>query len=413
VKTAIALFLAIAVAAPAAGAPSARETPRTLDDFLRLARAGNPSRQAADARAVAARERIGVARGYPDPALLYGYYVAPGALQGRQEIRVMQPIPFFGKRGQRGDVAESAAEMERHTSRAVALDIDAAVKMTFYDYVRRHETARVLEDEAHLLGQMRDVIQTRYAAERAEQQDVLKVTLAISQLDDQITLNDRELAVAQARLNELIGRDASAPLEPPAWSVPGLVLEADTALVDSALARRPEMASARAGVEMADRSRSLAGKEYWPNLLVGFMYEFGADRDDMWEVMAGIDIPIWIGKRNAQAREAEAMQTGATHTLRAETLRTRREVREAWERVRAGEERRVRFETVILPQAEQTFQSSEAGYRAGRVDFIDYLDSERVLLATRREYYDVIADLGAHLALLERAIAADVTTDAR
>jgi outer membrane protein TolC len=195
--------------------------------------------------------------------------------------------------------------------------------------------------------------------------------------------------------------------------VPVVVLEADTALVDSALARRPEMASARAGVEMADRSRSLAGKEYWPNLLVGFMYEFGADRDDMWEVIAGIDIPIWIGKRNAQAREAEAMQTGATHTLRAETLRTRREVREAWERVRAGEERRVRFETVILPQAEQTFQSSEAGYRAGRVDFIDYLDSERVLLATRREYYDVIADLGAHLALLERAIAADVTTDAR
>src|SRR5262249_51793162 len=39
------------------------------------------------------------------------------------------------------------------------------------------------------------------------------------------------------------------------------------------------------------------------------------------------------------------------------------------------------------------------------VQFLDYLDSERTLLETRREYASVIADLGMEMAGLERATA--------
>jgi outer membrane protein TolC len=99
------------------------------------------------------------------------------------------------------------------------------------------------------------------------------------------------------------------------------------------------------------------------------------------------------------------MKTAAAHQLRARELRARRDVEEALARVRAADERRRRFEDVILPQAEQTYASSEAGYRAGRVDFLDYLDSERMLLSMRKEYYEVVADLGMQIAALERAVA--------
>ncbi|HEX5132167.1 MAG TPA: TolC family protein [Candidatus Krumholzibacteria bacterium] len=395
----------VTTAAPEAG-------PATLVEYLELARGANPSLQASRFRAQAARERIGEARGFPDPSVLYGYWVAPDAMQGRQEIVLMQQFPFFGKRGLRGDVAASAADVEASGSVAVALDVDAAVKMSFYDYVRLYETERVLVEEAGLLARMRDAIQVRYAAERAQQQDVLKVTLAISQLDDQLTVSRRELAVLRARLNELIGRDASAPLPPPQWTVPEVEDLTAEALVDTALARRPEMAAARAEVEMAERMHRLAKKEYIPDFMLGAMYEFGADQEDTWELMAGINLPLWLGKRKAGVRAADAMRTSAGHRLRAEELRARRDVSEAVERVRAAEERRARFETVIVPQAEQTFQSSEAGYRSSRVDFLDYLDSERTLLSIRREYYAVIADLGVQIAALERAVAATAASDA-
>jgi outer membrane protein TolC len=399
------LFALLWPAAASADDPAADAAP--LSYFLDQARSANPSLRVAGAQARAATERIGMARGYPDPMVLYSYAVAPEMMRGRQKLTLMQGIPFFGKRGLRGDVAASAARASAHSAEATALDIDAAVKMTFYDYVRLHEIERVLDEETLLLQRMRSAIQTRYAGELAEQQDVLKVTLAISQLDDQSTLNRRELAAVRARMNELLGRDAAAPLPSPKWDTPAADAVLAGAMADTAVARRPEVAAAQAEIAMAERSLRLAKREFYPDFALGVMYEFGgnAGEDGMWELMAGINLPIWIGKRRAAVREAEAMQFGAEQRLSAEQLRVRREVQESVERVRAAEERRVRFETVILPQARQTFESSEAGYRAARVDFLDYLDSERTLLSIRREYYEVIADLGIQLAALERALA--------
>jgi cobalt-zinc-cadmium efflux system outer membrane protein len=401
----LALFALLWPAAASADDPAADAAP--LSYFLDQARSANPSLRVAGAQARAATERIGMARGYPDPMVLYSYAVAPDMMRGRQKLTLMQGIPFFGKRGLRGDVAASAAQASAHSAEATALDIDAAVKMTFYDYVRLHEIERVLDEETLLLQRMRSAIQTRYAGELAEQQDVLKVTLAISQLDDQSTLNRRELAAVRARMNELLGRDAAAPLPSPKWDTPAADVVLAGAMADTAVARRPEVAAAQAEIAMAERSLRLAKREFYPDFALGVMYEFGgnAGEDGMWELMAGINLPIWIGKRRAAVREAEAMQFGAEQRLSAEQLRVRREVQESVERVRAAEERRVRFETVILPQARQTFESSEAGYRAARVDFLDYLDSERTLLSIRREYYEVIADLGIQLAALERALA--------
>jgi outer membrane protein TolC len=165
------------------------------------------------------------------------------------------------------------------------------------------------------------------------------------------------------------------------------------------------VAAAREQIARADAARRLAGKEYIPDFMLGVDYEFGAGYQGWWELMAGFNLPIWLGKRGAMVREAEAMQKSAQYELTATTLRSDREVREATERARAARERYDRFKTAIIPQAEAAFSSSEAGYRSGRVQFLDYLDSERTLLETRREYANVIADLGIEMAGLERATA--------
>jgi outer membrane protein TolC len=264
----------------------------------------------------------------------------------------------------------------------------------------------VLVHERALLHDMRDVARVREAAGTAPQQDALKLELAIAEVEDELTMVEHEEDRTRARLNELLGRNAHAPLPYPSWSIPSVDRAEAPALADTALARRPEVASATREVEAADLSRRLAKREYIPDLMVGAKWEFGTDKDDAWELMVGIDLPLWLGKRGAMVREAEAMQTAARFRLRADSLRIHREVEDAVHGLRSARERLVRFEERILPRAEQAFRSSEASYRAGRVEFIDYLDSQRMLLAMRREYFAVVAELGAEAAALERAIAA-------
>jgi outer membrane protein TolC len=410
------LLFFITIASLATG-PLARANgpslPKTLEEYLALARANNPAVASAAAQARAARERVGVAKGFPDPSLLYGYYLTAPTIEhgesmdGRSELILMQPFPFPGKRGLRGDLASHDADVGARAYDAAALDLDYDVKRAFYDFVRVVEVESVLVSEHDLLHDMQDVTRVREAAGTAPQQDVLKLDLAIAELEDEMTMIEHEEDRTRARLNELLGRDAHAPLPSPTWRIPDTTRAEAAALADSAFARRPELSAAASALQAAETSRRLAKREYIPDFVLGVKWEFGGVMDDdAWELMAGIDLPIWLGKRRAAVREAEAMGEAARYQLRADSLRVHREVEDALHGVRAAHERLVRFETRILPRAEQTFRSSEAGYRAGRVEFIDYLDSQRMWLAMRREYFGVIAELGIETAALERAIAA-------
>ncbi|MCI0452006.1 MAG: TolC family protein [Candidatus Latescibacteria bacterium] len=385
--------------------------PSTIEDYLTIARANNAGVASSSALARAARERVGVATGFPDPSLLYGYYLTAPAFEhqesmdGRSELFLMQPVPFPGKRGLRGDVAAREADAGARAHDAVVLDLDYQVKRAFYQFVRVVEVESVLVQERALLRDMQDVTRVRESAGTAPQQDVLKLDLAIAELEDELTMVEHEDDRTRALLNELLGRDAHAPLPPPSWRPPDTALSEVGTLADSALVRRPEMRAAANQLAAAESSRRLAKREYWPDFVLGMKWEFGADMDDAWELMAGIDLPIWLGKRRAMVRAAEATQEAARYRLRADSLRVRREVEDAVHGVRSARERLERFETRILPRAEQTFRSSEAAYRAGRVEFIDYLDSQRTWLALRREYFGVIAELGMESAAFERAIA--------
>lgn len=403
----------ISVHAGFSAAESGITTPSTLDEYLELARVSNAGIASIVEGARASRERVGVVKGYPDPMLFYGYHIASEAIKGRQEIILQQEIPFPGKRGLRGEIASREASMAERMSDAMVLEVDFDVKMAFHQYAGLTEVARVLANEADLLRRMRDVARVRYESGSAEQQDVLKVELALSRLADEATVNRREIEATRARLNELIGREATSPLPDPIWALPDVSVIHRVALADSALLHRPEIASARQEIAMAEASRRLAKREYIPDFMLGVNYEFGTDEDDWWELMAGINLPIWIGKRRAMVREAEAMQKSAEYRMREETLRTLSEVEAATARARAAHERLERFENAILPQAEAAFVSSEASYRTGRVDFLDYLDSERMLLEMRRDYAMVRADLGMQLAGLERAIGLGLATRER
>jgi cobalt-zinc-cadmium efflux system outer membrane protein len=62
------------------------------------------------------------------------------------------------------------------------------------------------------------------------------------------------------------------------------------------------------------------------------------------------------------------------------------------------------YRTELIPQAEARFSASEAGYRTGRVDFMDLLESERFLLGAKIMAAMAEGTLGMQAARLERAV---------
>jgi len=64
------------------------------------------------------------------------------------------------------------------------------------------------------------------------------------------------------------------------------------------------------------------------------------------------------------------------------------------------------YRAELIPQAEARFSASEAGYRTGKVDFMDLLESERFLLNAKMMTAMTEGAVGMQAARLERAIGA-------
>jgi outer membrane protein TolC len=122
-----------------------------------------------------------------------------------------------------------------------------------------------------------------------------------------------------------------------------------------------------------------------------------------WSFTVGLNLPIWLGKRNAAVREAEA--TISTHTLAYENLenKVRAEIRDVSYRLELSDRTLDLYEQGLLAQAESSLQSALASYRTGKLDFLNLLDAERMLLSLNLGYVKEQASYQKQIAELERA----------
>jgi len=423
-----ALVVVVGSTAPVRGQVRATDadTLVTANDYVAYAIAHNPRLAAARARAVASGEVLDQRGALPKPKLGLGYYIeTPETRVGPQRavVTLSQKLPFFGKRGLRSDIAGSDAHIAGAEYRRELIYLVYSVKTAFHEYVRLCGVGRVLEEEKKVLLRMEEVARVKYASGQVGQQDVLTAQLELSQVEDELTTNRRDVVTVTSRLIGLLNlgplSELAPPVAPPATESP---FDNDPErLYELAVLHRPELHAAAVEMERTDQARALAKKEYYPDVTVGVQYVNVGKLDidvpdngkDIWQVVAVVDLPIWFGRIGAGVREAEALQASArSEQTQAATL-VRSQIRDAVERVNAAAERVKLYEAVIVPQAEQSFLSAESGYGAGKVDFLTYLDSQRVLLSIREKVHGVVADLGKERAYMERVLGTGVAYEDR
>lgn len=409
----------------AAAAASPADSILTVDDCVARAVRHNPRLAAAAAGADAAAAVPGQTGAFPDPRLGFGYYVtSPETRVGPMQyvVTLSQTLPFFGKRALAADVTGAEARVARSGYMLELIDLTWRVKETYYEYQRLYNVRVVLEEEKRVLDHMEEVAQVKYASGTVGQQDVLRAQLELSQVEDELSVNGRDLETNAARLVELLNLDPRAVLPPPERVFLGTrpSYEATDAqpdsLFESYARHRPEIQAASIEAEKAEAWLSLAKRRYFPDLTLGVQYVNVGKREidvtdngkDIWQVTAAVNIPIWLGSRGDGVDEAQANRARSRSDRAWVELRVRGEIRDALERVRSAHERLRLYGDVILPQAEHAYEAAEAGYRAGTVGFLDYLEGERTVLAARRRYLGVVADLGKQQAYMDRVLGTDL-----
>ena len=126
------------------------------------------------------------------------------------------------------------------------------------------------------------------------------------------------------------------------------------------------------------------------------------DGRNAWMASIGINIPIWRKKLRAAEAEATIRIKASEDMYENMENETLSRIRALHFEVETAREQIDLYKYSLLPQAEQALKASEVGYLAGKVDFLNLLDSERMILTIRNGYFKIFSEFGKSLARLER-----------
>ena len=408
----VAVIAWTALSSNAWGESQESAAPLVLDSLVAGVLRENPQLRSVGAGWEAMLQRPSLEQTLPNPMFKYSGMdmTSGGNWPNTEEKRFMveQEFPWFGKRGLRGQVATKEAETTQRDYEAMQRDVIQMVKESYFDLYGVQRSVTITRADVDVLERMETVATTKYSTGETTQQDALKAQAEITMLRQKLYDLEQQETVLKAKINQLLNRRPDSPLGS-AVTAPADAFDLDLEeLFATARENRPEIKRAQAEIERNQAERELMKKESFPDYRLGVEYRNFRTGEDMMMFSLGFDLPIWRGKYKAGVRQAEKLIEASEAAKAATEQQTAFDVRAAQFGLLTAQRTLDLYKNALIPQAQARFDASEAGYRTGKVDFLDLLESERFLLNARVMASMAEGNVGIQAARLERALGTDL-----
>jgi len=319
---------------------------------------------------------------------------------------VSQDIPGPGKLRLQKSEAEKDAEYARRRYEAAERDVEEKVKEIYFELSYHARTLAILESNQEELGQIQQIIETRYRLGQGLQQDLIKAQLESTEILKEHAMHHQEEDQAQLELKQILGRDPDSPnIE--IGAVEATHLELDTAeLARLSDAGSPDLAADRAMESRSAEALKLAHQGYWPDFTVGYSYQkTGPGFSDYYMLNLGAKVPLYFWRKQTPAIEQAALEAeSAREQTRATQLQVSSVAESSLVAMRTAERMMSIYRDGLLPQAETSEASAMAAYRVGKVDFQTLLSSVLDLQNLWQEYYRSLTDHEIAIAKIQQVI---------
>ena len=385
----------------------------TLSDYLSYAALNNAELKSKFEQWKAAQEQIPQAKALPDPEVKYGYFARQSDMQMNQMVGVMQMFPWFGKIDARTDAAIKTASSAQQIYQAARLELFKEVKEGFYEFAYLAEAIKIAMENVELLKHFEEVARTKYTAAEAGQPDVIRAQVELAKMEYVLrSLEPLRKPIVSKLLKTLtLPEDTNLPW-PKVEEFNVAVLEYER-LVNILIQKNPELSALDFEVLAAKSRIELAKKNFYPDIGIGVEWtEFdrsgGNSGRDAVALMFQLNLPIWRSSYSAGQRQAEALtiskeqeKIDTENTLLAKAAKSYYDYDDSIRRIRL-------YRDTLIPKGEELLQASETAYKAGTIDFLSLIDSQRLLLDYYLSFQRALADNRQKLAELEMLAGAEL-----
>jgi outer membrane protein TolC len=400
---------------------SAQESnPLKLEGLVVEAIQSNPQLQAARNRAGAFGKRVDQVTSWESPQIGVEFFQTPiksfpnpAKDWMENDYFIQQMIPFPGKLSAMGLASENQANMAEQEYRGLERKIVRELKSAYYELYLAQRKIQVNLENQDLMRNFVGIARKQYEVGMGKQADVLRAQTELSTLINNGLNLQKEKKVAESMINTILSRPANAPLgtvpdvehESPEWTF--------EQLQPLAVEARPELKAMNFNIAMNRAEVSAARREYFPDLMAKLTYKDMANtKDDFWSAMVGISIPLapWSsGRYTSKVEENELNVKSAEGEYSNMKNMVLYEVQQSLVSVQTNQNLVRLYQTTVIPQAEQTLQSTTASYQTGKTEFLMLIDAYRMVLMSRLDYYMAVMNYMTSQAQLEQAVGLDIT----
>jgi cobalt-zinc-cadmium efflux system outer membrane protein len=300
-------------------------------------------------------------------------------------IAFSQLVELGGKRGNRSMVATLDKTLAEWDYQRKKLDVLAATAKAFVEVLVAQEQVALNGDLLKLAEQTTTAVSEKVDAGKVSPVEKSRAQIELAAARTEANKAVRELEAARRRLAGFWGGER-ADFSRAVGQLDDISALPDEESLKAFLSNNPDLARWAAELERSEAALRLARSEAVPDLTLSAGVRNFQETDDN-AFVVGVSIPIPFFNRNqGGVSEARARVDKAQSEQRAAKVGLVTGLSDTWQSLSAAYTEAVGLRDEILPSAQSTYESTELGYREGKLDFLQMLDAQRTLFTVKRQY---------------------------
>jgi len=386
-----------------------------LDTLITEALQNNPQLKAAQNQFLSSQKKIKQVTAWDAPQVGIEFFQLPiqsfpNPFKNNMETDyfIQQMIPFPGKLKAMGLSATYNSNMYEEQFNALKNKIIRELKSAYYELYLVQRKIEINKENQELLKQFIEIAKKQYEVGMGKQVDIIRAQTELSSLiNDEVNLY-KEKRDVETMLNTILNRPPYQPFKE-IDSIYEVIPEFNyQQLLPIALSYRPELKGMKFNIEMSKSELKASELEFYPDFMVRVMYKNMTDtKNDFWSAMVGVNVPIAFWSKDKYSGKVEENQLNiktAEEQFNSMKNMISYEVQNAIVKLETNRNLYNLNKNTVIPQAEQTLQSTLAAYKTGKTEFLMLIDAYRMLFMAKLDFYMSEMNLMLAKAQLEQAV---------
>ena len=292
-----------------------------------------------------------------------------------------------------------------------------AVKLSatngYYAVLQAIDTVKLSKDSVERLSAHLQNVQAQYDVGVVAKVDVLRSQVELANAEQNLIKAQNAYDLAVADLNNIIGLPHGTDLKVTESLQYNKYDNPMENCINFALANRPELFQAEAGIEAAKAAVKVAKSGYMPQVAASASNDWSStswpgDDNQNWGVGVSVSMNVFdSGVTAAKVNASEASLYKAEETYRQTKDSVQLDVRNNYLSLREAE-KRIATSKVAVDSAEEDYRISQLRYQAGVGTNIDVMDAQVALTQAKNNYVQALYDYNTSSAALAKAMGVPV-----